>query len=145
MSLTELNLNDAPKPKSVNFSDRNAVERFLETDKFRPCANLLCAPVKLQHQQLFMPMCKEGRFDRQGIAEFLDMPNTQVRHLSPLIYTIIPSWAPLISCPPDCKGYRNRAIARTQKAGGRAAGWLLEHVLKPTEIFWAAVWAWIFK
>jgi hypothetical protein len=34
------------------------------------------------------------------------MPNTQVRHLSPLTYMHIPTWAPLISCPPDCKGYK---------------------------------------
>jgi hypothetical protein len=36
----------------------------------------------------------------------LEMPNTQVRHLSPLTYMHIPTWAPLISCPPDCKGYK---------------------------------------
>lgn len=145
MSLTELNLNDAPTPKNVNFSDRNSVEKFLESEKFRPCANLRCAPIMLQHQQLYMPQCDEGRFDRQGIAEFFDMPNTQMRRLSPVTYMSIPSWAPFISCPPDCKGYRNRTVAKTQKAGGRIASWLFEHVLKPAEILWAAVWAWIFK
>jgi hypothetical protein len=145
MSLTELNLNDVPERKNINFSDRNAVEKLLETEKFRPCANLRCAPVKLQHHQLFMPMCDEGRFDRQGVAEFFDMPNTQVRSLSPVTYMNIPSWATLVSCPPDCKGYKNRTVAKTRKAGGHAASWLFEHILKPAEIVWAAVWAWLFK
>src|SRR6266851_5717710 len=36
MSLTELNLDGAPAPKNINFSDLNAVENFLETEKFRP-------------------------------------------------------------------------------------------------------------
>ena len=58
--------------RNINFTDRNAVEKFLETEKFRSCANLECSQINLHNQQLFMPMCKEGRFDRQGIAEFFD-------------------------------------------------------------------------
>jgi hypothetical protein len=109
--------------QTINFSDRNAVEKLLESKKFRPCANLRCAPVRLQHQQLFMPQCDENRFDRQGIAKCFDMPNTQVRNLSPVTYMSIPSWAPFISCPPDCKGYRNRTVAKAQKTVGQIARW----------------------
>jgi hypothetical protein len=45
----------------------------------------------LQQQQLYMPQCDEGRFDRQGIAGFFDMPNPQVRRLSPVTHMSIPS------------------------------------------------------
>jgi hypothetical protein len=146
MDLTKLNLNEPQDPKpNVNFSDQNAVETFLESEKFRPCANLRCAPVNLNLQQVFMPMCDEGRFHRQEIAIAFVMPSTKVRHLSPWTYMHIPSWAPHISCPPDCKGYRNRTVAKTQKAGGRVANWLFEHVMKPGEFVWAAVWARLFK
>lgn len=99
----------------MNFSDRNAVERFLEGKKFRHCANLQCSPVELEHQVLYMPMCMEGRFKRKGFAEVLDLPQPP-RPLSPVTYTTIPLWAPLISCPADCKGYRNRTFAKVQDA-----------------------------
>ena len=82
----------------MNFSDRNAVERFLEGKKFRHCANLQCSPVELEHQVLYMPMCIEGRFKREGLAEVLDLPHPP-RPLSPVTYTTIPLWAPLVSCP----------------------------------------------
>ncbi len=144
MSLTELNLDSAPAPKNVNFTDLNAVEKFLETEKFRPCANLECSEVKLHNQHFYMPMCREGRFDKQGVAEFFDMP-VPTRPCSPVTYMSLATWAPLISCPPDCKGYKNRTVAKTQKAGGQTARWLFEHILKPAEIFWAAVWAYFFK
>src|SRR5258708_21750857 len=98
----------------INFTDRNAVEKFLEGDKFRSCANLECSPVELEHDVLYMPMCMEGRFNREGIAEHLDMPRPP-RPLSPLTYTTIPVWAPLVSCPADCKGYQNRTVAKVKK------------------------------
>jgi hypothetical protein len=41
--------------QSVNFTDRNAVEKFLETDKFRPCANLECSRVALQDVSCICP------------------------------------------------------------------------------------------
>lgn len=123
---TEQNSKDSQSPKNINFTNRNAVEKFLETEKFRPCANLRCAPVKLQNQQLFMPMCDEGRFDRQGVAEFFEMPSTQVRRLSPVTYMSIPSWAPFISCPSDCKGYRNRTVAKLARAGSSVMHWLFQ-------------------
>lgn len=144
MSLTELNLNKAPNPKSVNFADRNAVEKFLETEKFRPCASLACRGVELPHEVLYMPVCHEGRFNREGVAEFYDMPRPP-RPLSPLTYTDIGIWAPLVSCSPDCKGYRNRTVAKAQQAGGRAGIWLFERILKPAEFLWAAFWAWLLK
>jgi hypothetical protein len=108
--------------QTINFADRNTVEKFLETDRFRPCANLDCSPVKLQHQVLYMPMCREGRFHRQGVAEFFDMP-LPPRPLSPVTYMNIGSWAPLVSCPRECKGYRNRTLAKAQKAVKRIARW----------------------
>jgi hypothetical protein len=144
MSLTELNLNNAPEPTNTNFGDRNSVERFLESEKFRPCANLECSQVNLHDKVLFIPMCLQGRFDRQGIGDFFDMPHPS-RPCSPVTYMSIPTWAPLISCPLDCKGYKNRVVAKTQKASEKIASWLFEHLLKPAEFFWAAVWAWLFK
>jgi hypothetical protein len=108
--------------QNINFTDRNAVERFLDTEQFRPCANLECLPVQLE-QVLYMPVCREGRFKREGVAGLLDMP-LPPRPLSPLTYTTIGIWAPLVSCPPDCKGYRNRTVGRMQKALRRAAVWM---------------------
>jgi len=102
-------------PQTINFADRNAVETFLESEKFRPCANLECSQVGLQHQVLYMPVCREGRFHREGVAEFLDMP-LPPRPLSPVTYMSIGSWAPLVSCPRECKGYRNRTLAKAKHA-----------------------------
>src|ERR1700751_2767027 len=62
-------------------------------------------------QMLYMPVCLEGRFAREGFAQHIDMPMRN-RPLSPITYTSIPQWAPLISCPRDCRGYRNRPLAR---------------------------------
>jgi hypothetical protein len=146
VTLTKLNLEEAPKPKATNFGDQNSVEEFLEDKKFRQrCEHLRCAPVQLQHQRLYMPMCDEGRFDREGIAEAFEMPSTKVGRLSPVTYIVIPSWAPFISCPLKCKGYKNRTVAKIEKVGKQGASWVFHHVLKPAEIFWAAVWAWLFK
>ena len=146
MSITGLNLNKAPRPKATNFGDQNSVEEFLADKKFRQhCVNLRCSPVQLQHQRLFMPMCDEGRFDRQGVAEAFEMPSAKVGRLSPVTYMVIPTWAPFISCPLKCKGYKNRTVAKFESVGKEATGWVFHHVLKPAEIFWAAIWAWIFK
>lgn len=110
-------------PRTINFTDRNAVEKFLETKKFRHCANLECSRVDLHRQVLYMPMCLDDRFNKQGDAEFFDMPSAQKRTVSPVTYMSIPNWAPFISCPHDCKGYRNRTIAKAQKTVGQAARW----------------------
>jgi hypothetical protein len=105
--------------KNINFTDRNAVERFLEGDQFRPCGNLKCLPVNLQYQIVYLPACLENRFHREGIAEHLEMPLLS-RHLSPMTYQSVGIWAPLVSCPRDCKGYRNRTVAKLQNAGSAA-------------------------
>lgn len=68
-------------------------------------------------------MCLEGRFSREGVAEFMGMPQPP-RPLSPLIFTTIPIWAPLVSCPPDCRGYRSRTVAKLRRAWNSAVRWL---------------------
>ena len=98
----------------INFTDRNAVEKFLDGKQFRHCANLRCNPLQLQQGTVYMPFCMESRFKREGVAEFLELPSPP-RPLSPLTYTTIPTWAPLVSCPADCKGYRNRTVAKVKK------------------------------
>ena len=47
------------------------------------------------------------------------MPEPRGR-LSPLTYTTIPVWASLVSCPRDCKGYRNRTLAKIRN---RVVSW----------------------
>ena len=117
----------------INFTNRDAVEKFLEGEKFRRCANLECYPVELEHEVLYMPMCMEGRFNREGIAEHLDMPRPP-RPLSPLTYTTIPMWAPLVSCPADCKGYHNRTVAKVKKAIASSVRTLLKRNKTETTI-----------
>jgi len=117
------NNSKAPENKNINFTNRNAVEKFLEGEQFRPCDNLKCSPVELEHDVLYMPMCMEGRFHREGVAEVLDMP-LPPRPLSPVTYTTIPIWAPLVSCPHDCKGYENRTVAKFQRSVSSAIRWL---------------------
>jgi hypothetical protein len=113
----------ASEAENINFGDRNAVEKFLESSRFRPCAHLTCSQLSLPHQVVYMPMCMEGRFRREGTAEFFDMP-VPSRRLSPVTYTTVPIWAPLVSCPLDCKGYQNRTVARLQTAAMPLARWL---------------------
>lgn len=66
-------------------------------------------------------------------------------HLSPLIYTTVAVWGPHVSCPRDCKGYRNRTAAKILGSVKRGTSWVFENVIKPTEVLWAAFWAWVFK
>jgi hypothetical protein len=113
----------ASEAENINFGDRNAVEKFLESSRFRPCAHLTCSQADLPHQVLYMPMCMEGRFRREGIAGSFDMPAPS-RRLSPVTYTSVPIWAPLVSCPPDCRGYQNRTVARLQTAAMSVVRWL---------------------
>lgn len=109
--------------KSIDFGDRNAVERFLESSRFRRCTHLECSPVNLASQVVYMPMCMEGRFHKEGIAASFDMPAPS-RPLSPVTYTTIPIWAPFVSCPLDCKGYKNRTVAKLHSVFSSAARWL---------------------
>ena len=95
---------------NTNFSDRNSAERFLECGKFRRCANLL---LPLVHQasppvNVYVPICAESRFNKEGVAQHLLMPNPASHTVSPIVYTTVGQWAPLISCPRKCKGYRNK-------------------------------------
>jgi hypothetical protein len=146
MILTELNLRDPSKPKATKFGGQNSVGEFLEDRKFRQhCVNLRCFPVRLQHQRLYKLMCDEVRFHRQGIAQAFEMPSVKVGRLSPVTYMVIPTWTPFISCPLICNGYKNRTVAKLERVGKEAAGWVFHHVLKPAEIFWAAIWAYLFK
>lgn len=97
----------------TDFTDRNSAERFLECGKFRPCSNLL---LPLIHQpsppvNVYVPICAESRFNKAGVAKHLPMPNPGSRIVSPIVYTTVGQWAPLISCPSDCKGYRSKQPA----------------------------------
>jgi hypothetical protein len=113
----------ATEAGNINFGDRNAVEKFLESSRFRPCAHLRCSQLSLPHHVVYMPMCMEGRFRKEGSAEFFDMP-VPSRPLNPVTYTSVPTWAPFVSCPLDCKGYQNRTLARLQTSAVSAARWL---------------------
>jgi hypothetical protein len=140
MDLTPLGLNKPlPDGRGVNFSDRNSVEQFLETKRFRPCANLKCEPASLPNIKLYVPMCLENYFAKEGVARYFDLPDVS-RPLSPLTYTTIHEWAPFISCPRDCKGYQNRKIAKLKHTANMVA-----NTLHPREWMNAAVWAWIVK
>ena len=97
----------------ANFGDKNSAERFLECGKFRRCANLTLI---FGHQHnppvsVYLPVCRESRFDRTGMAQMLPIPiaNTPI---SPVTYTTVAHWAPLISCPRDCKSYRSQRWTR---------------------------------
>jgi hypothetical protein len=90
----------------TNFGDKNSAERYLECGKFRRCANLKLIPAYVPSVLLYLPLCKESRFNKTGNAEFLPMP-VYGAALSPLTYTTVGQWASHISCPRDCKGYRS--------------------------------------
>ena len=97
----------------TNFSERNSAERFLESGKFRPCANLL---LPLIHQpsfpvNVYIPVCAKSRFNKTGVAQHLLVPDPGSRIVSPEVYTTVAKWAPHISCPRKCKGYRNKRWA----------------------------------
>src|SRR5271156_6575177 len=90
----------------TNFGYKNSAEKFLECGKFRKCANLRLIPAQLQIVRLHIPVCVESRFNRTGTAEWLPMP-VFGQPLSPLTYTTVGEWAPHISCPVKCEGYRS--------------------------------------
>jgi hypothetical protein len=95
----------------TNFGDKNSAERFLECGKFRRCANLRLIPAHLPSALLYIPACLESRFNKAGTAQWLPLP-VYGAPLSPITYTTVGQWAPLISCPRDCKGYRSQRWAR---------------------------------
>jgi hypothetical protein len=95
----------------TNFGYKNSAEKFLECGKFRKCANLRLLPAQLKIVRLHIPVCMESRFNRTGRAEWLPMP-VFGQPLSPLTYTTVGEWAPHISCPVKCKGYRSARWAK---------------------------------
>jgi hypothetical protein len=97
----------------TNFGDKNSAERFLECGKFRRCANLDLIFLNQQSPSVsvYLPACNESRFDRTGVAKDFDMP-TPNTWISPVTFRTVAYWAPLISCPRDCKGYRSQRWAR---------------------------------
>jgi len=110
----------------TNFGDKNSAEQFLGCGKFRQCANLalIFGRQDSPSVSVYLPICKESRFERAGVAQGIPIPivNTPV---SPVTYMTVATWAPLVSCPEKCRGYRSRRWAkilawlrskRTQKA-----------------------------
>jgi hypothetical protein len=128
----------------TNFADKNSAEKFLECGKFRRCANLLLAEAHLPGHTLYVPVCTKSRFNRQGVAQHIEMPDPK-RALGPITYRTVAAWAPLISCPRDCREYQNPTLAKIKAAVGNSLVWTSEHVIKPSEIVWAAFWAWVMK
>jgi hypothetical protein len=59
----------------TDFGDKNAVDRFLESGKFRRCANLQTIPAHLQGATVYMPVCMKSRFSRAGFAADIEMPD----------------------------------------------------------------------
>lgn len=94
---------------TTNFADRNSAEQFLDCGKFRQrCANLTLDRLGLpQPNFVYIPICLESRFERAGIAQYVPMPVRELP-MSPTIYATLPVWAPLLSCPRNCRGYRNK-------------------------------------
>jgi hypothetical protein len=136
--------NPKAKAPDTDFRDKNAVDRFLECGKFRRCANLEAPPAKLEHFTIYLPACRKSRFDREGFAAEIEMPVPGHR-VSPLTYTTLGVWAPLISCPLKCRDYQHPAIAKLKAGLRKSFSWIFEHLIKPSEIMWAAFWAWFFK
>ena len=128
----------------LDFSDWSAVEKFLKTKRFRRCANLECLPAHTGEVVLHLPVCSAGYFERQGNARHFRMPDPQ-RDLRPLTYMTVAIWRPLVSCPRNCKAYRNQTAAKILNYTKRQASWLFENLVKPTEILWAAFWARLFR
>src|ERR1700722_3435083 len=98
---------------STNFGDKNSAERFLECGKFRQCANL---NLIFLHQRnppvsVYLPVCREFRFERAGAAMMIPIPTPNTA-ISPVTYMMVGEWAKFISCPQKCKGYRNLRWAK---------------------------------
>ena len=93
--------------------------------------NLGCLPAHTRDGVLHLPVCSTGNFDRQGNARHFEMPDPQ-RPLGPLTYLTVAIWGPLVSCPRNCKAYRNQTAAKLLKDTKRLASWLFENLVKPT-------------
>jgi hypothetical protein len=133
---------DAAKVPDTDFRDRNAVDRYLESGKFRRCANLESIPATLPPSGItvYLPVCTKSRFNRAGFAANIEMP-IPGKPLGPITYSTLGNWAPLISCPRNCREYEHPALAKAKAK----LPWIAKHIIKPSEIFWAAFWAWVMK
>jgi len=138
--------NPDPKVPDTDFRDRNSVDTYLECGRFRRCANLQSIPARLPVPDVtvYLPVCTKSRFNRTGFASQIEMP-VPGQKLGPFTYTTLGQWAPLISCPRDCREYKNRRLAKVEAVTRSCVGWIVEHVFKPAEILWAAFWAWVMK
>ena len=97
----------------TNFGDKNSAEQFLECGKFRRCANLALIFGRRHSPSLnvYLPICKESRFERAGVAQGIPIPIVDTP-VSPVTYMTVATWAPLISCPEKCRGYRSQRWAK---------------------------------
>ncbi|MGC2270207.1 MAG: hypothetical protein WA608_25715, partial [Candidatus Acidiferrales bacterium] len=89
---------------------------------------------------VYLPVCTKARFNRQGVAQHIEMPDPK-RALGPVTYTTIATWAPLVSCPPACREYQNPTLAKMKATVGNSLVWVSKHFIKTSEIFWAWFWA----
>lgn len=138
--------NPRARVPTTDFRDRNAVEKYLECGRFKQCANLVSLPAVLPPTgtTVYLPVCTENRFNKTGFATHIEMP-VPGKPLSPLTYVPLGQWASLISCPGDCRGYKNRSWAKFKDKARVPLAWVAGCVIKPTEIWWAAFWAWVMK
>lgn len=136
--------NPDAKVPDTDFRDRNSVDRYLECGRFKRCANLQSVPARLPDGTAYLPVCTKSRFNRTGFATEIEMP-APGRTLGVITQATLGLWAPLISCPRDCREYKNRRLAKVEAVTRSSVGWIFEHFLKPAEIWWAAFWAWMMK
>ncbi|MFP5266584.1 MAG: hypothetical protein ACLGQU_04380 [Acidobacteriota bacterium] len=128
----------------LDFSDRSAVEKFLKTKRFRRCANLECLPAHTGEVVLHLPVCSAGYFERQGNARHFRMPDPQ-RDLRPLTYMTVAIWGTARELPAQLQSLSESNRSKASEGYKRLASWLFENLVKPTEILWAAFWAWLFR
>lgn len=112
----------------TDFRDKNAVDRFLECGKFRRCANLKAVRANLRDAAVYMPTCMKSRFNRTGFAADIEMP-APGRPLGPVTYSSLGFWAPLISCPRNCREYEHPALAKLKATLRPSLAWLAKLVM----------------
>ena len=112
----------------TDFRDKNAVDRFLECGKFRRCGNLKAVRANLREATVYMPVCMKSRFNRAGFAADIEMP-VPGRPLGPVTYSSLGFWAPLISCPRNCRDYEHPALAKLKATLRPSLAWLAKLVM----------------
>jgi hypothetical protein len=144
MKFTVSKFNPEAVVPDTDFKDKNSVDRYLECGRFRRCANLLAIQVRLPDCSFYMPVCTKSRFNRRGFAKHIEMPVPR-QPVGPVTYTTLAQWGPLISCPRNCQEYQNPTLAKIKSKAGTSLVWISTHFIKPSEIWWAAFWAWVMK